>query len=153
MAFILGPGGTVVSFAEYSDVTNRSQRIFEANEGFTQSNIEDLLELATARILSKIRASDWWVNYYVRQEGNVNGLINSVGSISVPPVDTTKIKSRYQEFTDLCVYWGLSEYILPKVADFGNPDSAERQMIDYYNTLTRQLFMELIEDGDWYDFD
>ena len=153
MAFILGAGNVVVSFAEYADVTERSQRLFEANEGFTEVNVEDLLEKATGRILNMIRATDWWINYYINQSGNTTGLINTLGSVSVPAVDTTKIKGRTQEFTDLCVYYGLSEYLLPKIADFGNPESAERQMIDFYTTRWTSLFKELIEDGDWYDFD
>ena len=153
MAFILGMGNTVLSFAEYSDVTERDQRLFESNEGFTQSNIEDLLILATDRILNKIRASDWWVTYYTRQSGNVSAYVNSVGGLSVPAVDPKKIMNRKQEFTDLCVYWTLAEYILPKVADFANPESAERLKIDFYTAKSSMLLTELIQDGDWYDFD
>jgi len=38
------------------------------------------------------------------------------------------------------------------VADFGNPDSAERQKLGFYNTKFRELYDELIVSGDWYDF-
>jgi hypothetical protein len=52
----------------------------------------------------------------------------------------------------LCVYLALAEYILPRVADFSNQDSAEVQKIKYYEDKTEKLLTELIEAGDWYDF-
>jgi hypothetical protein len=73
-------------------------------------------------------------------------------SISVPPLDPFLIQARQNDFTDLCVYHTLSEYLLAKVADFGNQDSAERQKIGFYDTKFRDLFDELIVAGDWYDF-
>ena len=63
------------------------------------------------------------------------------------------ILARQNDFTDMCVYYALSEYLLPKVADFGNPDSAERQKVGFYNEKFRSLFDEVIGDGDWYDWD
>jgi hypothetical protein len=42
---------------------------------------------------------------------------------------------------------------LPKVADFSSQDNAEVQKIGVYRTKFDKLFMELIEDGTWYDFD
>jgi hypothetical protein len=152
MAFIIS-GGNVLSFAEYEDVLATDQRLFEANEGFTDVIVEDALERATARILTKIQATDWWRNYYIRMSGaSVNPNIFTQGLISVPAPDANKIKARQADFTDLCVYFGLSEILLPKVADFGNVDTAERQKIGFYDEKFRALFKELIEAGDWYDF-
>jgi hypothetical protein len=42
---------------------------------------------------------------------------------------------------------------LPRIADFGNADSAERQKIGYYQSKFDLLFAELITSGDWYDLD
>ena len=72
MAFITDGGGNVISFAEYTDVVQKDQRVFEANElvipaesGFltTQEFVENMLEKGTNRILLKLKASDWWRNY------------------------------------------------------------------------------------------
>lgn len=152
MAFIIS-GGNVISFAEYEDVLARDQRLFEANEGLTDVIVEDALERATERILTLIRATDWWRNYYIRKSG-VAESINYFTSplISVPQPDPNKIKARQSDFTDLCVYYALSEILLPKVADFGNDDTAERQKMGYYDEKFRALLRELIEAGDWYDF-
>lgn len=152
MAFIIS-GGNVISFAEYEDVTATDQRLFEANEGLDSVTVEDALERATARILTKIQATEWWKAYYVRMMGNsVDTSIYTSGLISVPAPDANKIKSRQADFTDLCVFFCLSEMLLPKVADFGNADTAERQKIGFYDEKFRALFKELIEAGDWYDF-
>ena len=54
MAFIT-VSGNVIAFAEYSDVTDTDQRLFEANEGISsETMVEDLTEKATARILQLI---------------------------------------------------------------------------------------------------
>lgn len=151
MAFILS-GGNVISFAEYEDVTATDQRLFEANEGFTEVIVEDALIKATSRILTKIRASDWWKNYYLRRTSNYSNIVGST-AISVPAVDPNKIQARKSDFTDLCVYFALAEMLLPKVADFGNADAAERQKIGFYDEKFRALMTELLEAGDWYDFD
>lgn len=152
MAFILS-GGNVISFAEYEDVTATDQRFFEANEGLTEVNVEDACERATQRILTRIQSTDWWRGYYLRQSGSsVNTNIFTRGLISVPAPDANKIKARQADFTDLCVYYTLSEILLPKYADFGTADSAERQKIGFYDEKFRSLFKELIEAGDWYDF-
>ena len=45
------------------------------------------------------------------------------------------------------------EYVYPSVADFGNPDSAEVAKIKLFNDQYYKLFQELIQSGDWYDFD
>lgn len=152
MAFITS-GSDVISFAEYEDVTATDQRLFEANEGLDSVTVEDALERGTTRILAKIQATDWWRAYYLRQSGgSVNSNIFTSGLISVPAPVGAKIKARQADFTDLCVYFTLAEILLPKVADFGNADTAERQKIGFYDEKFRALFKELIEAGDWYDF-
>jgi hypothetical protein len=152
MAFILS-SGNVISFAEYEDVLATDQRLFEANEGLTEIIVEDALVKSTTRILNNIRASDWWRSYYVRQSGaSLNTNIFTSGLISVPAPEANKIKARQSDFTDLCVYFTLAEILLPKIADFGNADSAERQKIGFYDEKYRALFKGLLEAGDWYDF-
>lgn len=153
MAFILS-GGNVVSFAEYSDVTSADQRLFEANEGIADENsVEDLLSRATTRILYLIRNTDWWKSYYIKQSGtNLNPAIFTSGLISVPIPNANNIKDRQADFTDLCVYYTLSELILPKIADYGNVNSAEVKKIGVYKEKFSKLFGEIIEDGAWYDF-
>lgn len=151
MAFIQS-NGTVTSFAEYEDVQAIDQRLFEANEGFTEVIVEDALIKSTTRILNKIKASDWWKGYYVRQTAGNDTSIYTSTMISVPAPVGSKIIARRDEFTDMCVYFALSEYLYPKVADFGNTDSAERQKIGFYDERYRQMFKDLLEAGDWYDF-
>jgi hypothetical protein len=151
MAFITS-GSTVISFAEYEDVQAIDQRLFEANEGFTEVIVEDALIKATTRILNKIKASDWWRSYYIRQSAGTDTSIYTSGLISVPAPVGAKILARKDEFQDMCVYFTLSEYLYPKVADFGNTDSAERQKIGFYDEKFRQMFKDLLEAGDWYDF-
>jgi hypothetical protein len=151
MAFILS-SGTVISFAEYEDVLAMDQRLFEANEGLTEVIVEDVLIKATTRILNKIKASDWWRSYYIRQSAGSNPAIYTSTLIDVPAPVGAKILARKDEFTDMCVYFALSEYLYPKVADFGNDDSAERQKIGFYDEKYRQMFKDLLEAGDWYDF-
>lgn len=150
MAFIQ-QGNTIYSFADYNDVVAKDGRLFSANEGLTTDKVEDALVRSTQRILAVISGSDWWKNYYIRKSGNFNNVVFGQ-SLSVPPVDATLIRARQNDFTDLCVYFALSEYLLPGVADFGNPDSAERQKISFYNEKYRDLLRELYDDGDWYDF-
>lgn len=147
MAF-LKTGNRVLSFATFSDVTDRDQRLFESNEGLTEDNVEGLLIRATERILSKIRASDWWQGYYVNRSP---AGIRTVADIPAP--DANKVIMRQNDFTDLCVYTALGEYILPMIADFGTEDNAERQKMGYYVQKANELFGELITAGDWYDFD
>jgi hypothetical protein len=47
----------------------------------------------------------------------------------------------------------MLEYLLPSVADFGNPQSAEVEKIKFYKDQYTALFTQVIESGDWYDFD
>ena len=147
MAFII-ENNTTVSFAEYDDVFQKDQRLFESNEGLTDDIVEDFLIRATERILDKFRSTSWWRDYY-RQRSS-----NSISSVAdIPALDADKILGRNNDFTDLCVYTALSEYILPRVADFGNEDNAERQKMGYYQNKGDSLFAELVAAGDWYDFD
>ena len=148
MAFITELG-TVISFAEFQDVVNKDQRLFEANEGLSDDIVEQSLIRATERILSKIRSSAWWKSYYIRRDRNT--VYNTVADI--PAVNPNRIKSRLNDFTDLCVFTALSEFILPSIADFGSEDNAERQKMGYYTQKADTLFGELITNGDWYDFD
>lgn len=150
MAFIQ-QGTTVFSFADFDDVLAKDSRLFDANEGLTQEVVEDSLVRSTQRIRDLISGSSWWKQYYIR----LNGLDDSVvigQAVLVPDLDPAYIRARRQDFTDLAVYHTLSEYLLPSTADFGNPDSAERQKIGFYDTKFRELYRELINDGDWYDF-
>jgi len=148
MAFI-EEAGTVVSFAEFQDVLNKDQRLFEANEGLSDTTVDNSLVRATERILAKLRSSDWWRTYYVRRD---NSTVYSTVA-DVPALNPNRIKARQNDFTDLCVYTALADFILPSVADFGNQDSAERQKMAYYTQRADALYGELITAGDWYDFD
>ena len=153
MAFITS-SGKVVSFAEFNDVLITDQRLFEANEGdgLSDGPIEDALIRSTERILTQIRSSDWWKSYYLRRSGSDMTSILTGGGISVPQPNATLIIDRKNDFTDLCVYFALSQIILPKIADFGNADTAERQKIGFYDEKYRKLLEELLDAGDWYDF-
>ena len=66
MSFVTDGAGKVISFAEYTDVVQKDQRLLEANElrvpaesGFADTTefVEDMLEKGTNRILLKIKAS------------------------------------------------------------------------------------------------
>lgn len=148
MAFIV-ENNIVISFAEFSDVRDRDQRLFDNNESLTDDVVEPLLIRATERILSKIRSTDWWVSYFVRRD--TSGLLIKTRA-DIPALDPNKIKARLNDFTDLCVYTALSEYILPMIADFGEENNAEKEKMGYYTNKAESLFMELITAGDWYDF-
>lgn len=147
MAFVI-ESNVVVSFAEFDDVIARDQRIIDANEGLSDDVVEPLLVRATERILTKLRASPWWRSYYTRRDTTT--VYNTVADI--PSVDPSKIKARYNDFTDLCVYTAMADFILPKIANFGQEDNEERQKMGYYTTKADALFAELITAGDWYDF-
>jgi hypothetical protein len=147
MSFIIS-GQTVLSFAEFQDVVDIDQRLFEANEGLTDDVVEDLLIRSTERILTELRATDWWRSYYKDRDSSRQ--YNTVADI--PALDPTKILARQNDFTDLCVFKALGEYILPKIADFGTEENAERQKMGYYVQKSTALFNELVTAGDWYDF-
>lgn len=148
MAFVIA-NNTVVSFAEYTDVLQRDQRLFELNEGLSDDVVEPLLERATQRIQTRLSSTEWYRTYYVKRTANLS--LKSVADI--PAMDLDRIVGRQQDFTDLCVYVALSEYILPLIADFGNDDSAERKKMGYYSVQAEKLLQELVALGDWYDFD
>jgi Ca2+-binding EF-hand superfamily protein len=40
---------------------------------------------------------------------------------------------------------------LPKIADFGNPESPEVQKISFYEVKFNEMFTELTSMWDWYD--
>ena len=148
MAFVT-ENSIVVSFADYDDILDRDQRLIESNEGLTDDVVEPLLVRATERILTKLRASAWWQSYYIRR--NTATTINTTADI--PALSINRIIGRSNDFTDLCIYTAMSEYILPLIADFGNEDSSERKKMGYYANKAEQLFGELVAAGDWYDFD
>lgn len=148
MAFVI-ENDQVVSFAEFQDVLEVDQRIFTANEGLSDDFVNSALERATQRILIKIRATGWWKSYYINRDASIP--YQSIADIPGP--DPEKIVDRQQDFTDMCVFIALADQILPSVADFGDPDSTERQKMSYYTQRYNQLFTELVQAGDWYDFD
>lgn len=154
MAFI-NSGGTTIAFAEYSDVTEADQRLFEANEGISDSTmVEDLTIKATSRILQLVKNTAWWKRYYLIEATQSQQEATQTRSTpDVPLPDANLFVGRDADWTDLCVYFTLYEYLLPKVADFSNEDTAEVKKIGVYRTKFDQLFRELIEDGSWYDFD
>ena len=139
MAFIKS-GSTVISFAEYSDVLSADQRMFDSNEGLTDDVIETHLIRSTERILTLVRATDWWVT-----------LTGSLSVNATPELHGAQILYRKNDFTDLCIYYALCQYIYPTIADFSDPDNAERAKIGFYQQKFQQLFDELIGAGNWYD--
>ena len=155
MAFINPNQTGVIAFAEYSDVTSTDQRLFEANEGISDETIvEDLTIKATNRILQLVRNTGWWKRYYlIEASQNQRIATNTRSTPDVPLPNANLILGRQADFTDLCVYFTLYEYLLPKIADFSSQDNAEVQKIALYRTKFEKLFDELIEDGTWYDFD
>lgn len=143
MAFII-TSNTVLSFAEYQDVVDMDQRLFDENEGLSDEVIEDILIRSTERILSQLKNTYWY-----------RELALSFGASpqAIPGLDPNKIIARRNDFTDLCVYYGLYEYILPKIADFGTESNAEVMKIHFYKEKFTSLFDELQMNGDWYDYD
>ena len=148
MAFII-ENNTVVSFAEYRDVLERDQRLFDSNEGLTDSVIETALERATVRILSRLRSSQWWRSYWLERASNPT--VKTVADI--PALDPNQIKDREADFTELCVYTAMAEYILPQTANFGDENDDDRAKMGWYANRAETLYGELITAGDWYDFD
>jgi len=147
MAFITNNSGIVTSFAEYQDVLDMDQRLFENNEGLTDDIVEDLLTKSTQRILYAIKYTDWWRDLYLQE--TVSPSFTSASD--VPDVNPNQILVRQQDFTYLCVFYALYYFILPKIADFSKEDNAERAKIGFYQQKYQMLFEELINVGDWYD--
>ncbi len=149
MAFIIESGNTI-SFAEYSDVAGRDQRLFDNNESLTDDVVEELLIRATERIKTRLSGTEWWASYFIRRDAGNTSIKTRA---DIPQINLNRIIGRSSDFTDLCVYTAMYEYILPMVADFGDQDNAERQKMGYYQNKAEALFMEIIRAGDWYDFD
>jgi hypothetical protein len=135
MAFVYN-NDLVESFAEFQDILDHDQRLFDTNEGLSESVIYPYLIRSTSRILSKIKGSDWWKSV-TPQFTNISPEL---------------IITRHDDFTELCVYTALFDYILPIIANFGTQDNAEIQKMNYYQNKADALFEELINLGDWYDF-
>lgn len=155
MAFIV-IGSNVVSYAEYTDVLQTDQRLFEANElkvpaesGFADvpDFVEGLLRRSTDRINTKIKASAWWKGYLAYTGTTVSN------PALLPDFNPNRIVGRKQAFTDMCVAYALKEMILPLIADFGNETSPEVQKIKFYDAKFNDLFNELLAMADWYDAD
>ena len=146
MAFIK-TGSTVVSFAEYQDVLDTDKRLFEANEGLTEDIVEQFLTRSTERVLTLIRATDWWRDLYL--QGVANPQLRTVADL--PPVNPTLIGARLSDFTELTVMYALWNYLYPYIADFSKEDNAERAKIGFYQGKFQARFDELINAGDWYD--
>lgn len=148
MAFVI-ENDQVVSFAEFQDVVEKDQRIFSANEGLSDDVVDGALIRATERILVRIRNTGWWKGYYVNRDSSISYQTTA----DIPGVDANRILGRQNDFTDLCVFVALAEYVLPGIADFNDENSSERQKMAYYTGRASQLFNELVQAGDWYDFD
>jgi hypothetical protein len=149
--FIIKSGGEVLSFARYEDVLEMDSRVFEANEIGTlterQETVEDMLIRSTDRLVQKLKASAWWRVY------NNVAISGSLGiGITIPTPDKTKLQRR-ADWTELCVYHTLKEYLYPKIADFGVEGSAEVQKITFYEAKFNALWDELMASGDFYDSD
>ena len=160
MAFITDGGGTVISFAEYTDVVQKDQRIFESNNlkipeesGFVsvQDYVENMLQKSTDRILLKMKTSAWWSTYnnYVGSSFEFNNL----PSVNPNRIDPSNTLGRQQQFTDMTVYYCIKEYIAPLFAEFGNEESPEVAKIQYYDAKFNDIFQELLSVADWYDAD
>lgn len=159
MSFITA-NNQVISFAEFTDVLQRDQRFFTANEltipadsGFQSvpEFVEDLLAQATTRILLKFKSSTWWQGYnnYVNQPVlNLNNLPDLIPD----RIDPGNARGRRPQFTDLCVYYAMKEYLLPLVGQFDD-NSADLAKIEYYDRKFNDLFLELTAMADWYDAD
>lgn len=148
MSFYTTGSGTVFeSFAVYADVTQRDSRLFESNEGLTEAVVLALLKLSSARIISLFEMTDWWREYNFSRDATLNRDVRRV-----PVINPFQIDGREQEFKDFNVYHAMCEYILPRVADFGNPDSAEMAKIKFYKEQALDLHKIIMEAGDWYDY-
>lgn len=147
MAFII-ENSVTISFAEYSDVKSADKTLLSGNEGLTDDVVETALIRATERILTQMRSSQWWRNYWLQRS------TTSIRTVAdIPALDPDRIKDRQNDFTDLCVYHALAEIILPQIANFGDEGDNDRAKMGYYQNKADRMFDELIVAGDWYDFD
>ncbi len=161
MAFLVDGGGDVISFAEYTDILQKDQRLLEANElavpaesGFADVSefVEDMLEKSTNRILLKMKTSTWWQSYNAYVGNPLNDLSN-LPNVNPNLIDPGNALGRQQQFTDMCVYYCFKEYLLPLIADFSTEESPEVNKIKYYDVKFNDIYKELISMADWYDFD
>jgi hypothetical protein len=147
MAFI-SVNGSILAFADYQDVVDTDSRLVEANEGLTEDVVEAATIRSTQRILLLLKASDWWRDFNAALQPGM--LFDSVSNL--PNLDPSRIVARQADFTELTVYYALWHYILPKVADFSKEEHNERAKIGFYQDKYNILFQEILNSGDWYDF-
>lgn len=155
MAFQRDGSNNVIAFAEAEDVRNLDQRLFETNEfnfadaGTDATTLNEYLDIlcerATNRITTKMQASPEWNTY--------TGAMNITSSGILPEVNKNLIKDNLQDWTDMCVSYVLKEYLYPKIADFGNPESSEVQKINFYDSKFNELITEKLSVIIWYDVD
>jgi len=155
MAFVTNIDGNVIAYCDAADIRDKDQRIFESNEiNFADAPttpttldeyLDDLSIKAFARINEKIRASAKWRSYL----GFTNN--SALTGNTIPPINANRIVARQSDVTDLATYYVLKEYLLPKVADFGDDLNDEVQKIAYYSSKFEDLFNELLDMMDWYD--
>jgi hypothetical protein len=159
MSFIVA-AGDVISFAEYTDVLQRDQRFFVANELVIPANsgfatipdfVEDLLIQSTNRILLKFKSSAWWISYNAYTGTPVNSIAD-LPNLNANRIDPGNQRGRRPQFTDLCVYYAMAQYLLPLVSQF-DLDSADLAKMEYYDKKFNDLFSELLHMADWYDAD
>ena len=160
MSFVTDINGNVISFGEYTDIVQKDQRLLEANElripaesGFANVTdfVEDMMIESTQRILLKMKASTWWQAYnnYV---GNSVTSLSALPNVNPTNIDPGNALGRRQQFTDMCVYYTLKEYLIPLIAQFED-ESADIAKLEYYDRKFNDLFKELLAMADWYDFD
>jgi len=153
MAFQRDGSNNVLAFAEAEDIRNLDQRLFEANEisfansGTAATTIDEYLDIlcqrATDRIVTKMQASPEWSAYASSK---------SISSTSIlPAVNKNLIIGNLQDWVDLTSSYVMKEMLLPKVADFGNPESSEVNKINFYETKFNELFNEKLSVIVWYD--
>jgi len=155
MAFVTNVNSNVIAYCDAADIKDKVQRVFESNEiNFADAPstpttldeyLEDLSIKAFARINEKIRASAKWRSYL----GYTNN--TALTGNTIPPINADRIVARQSDVTDLATYYVLKEYLLPKVADFGDDLNSEVQKISYYSSKFEDLFNELLDMMDWYD--
>jgi len=153
MAFQRDASDNVLAFAEAEDIYNLDQRLFESNEisfansgtaATTLSEYFDILcQRATDRIVTRMQASPQWASYTSAQ--------NLTSTSILPPVNKNLILGNLQDWTDMCSSYVFKESLLPKVADFGNPESSEVNKINFYETKFNELFSEKLAVINWYD--
>ena len=153
MAFQRDGSDNVIAFAEAEDIKNLDQRLFESNtfsfadSGTAATTLEEYLDIlcqrASDRITTKMKASPEWSNYTSAK--------NITSTSILPEVNKNLIIDNLQDWTDMCASYVFKEYLLPKVADFGNPESSEVNKINFYDTKFNNLFSEKMAVIIWYD--